>query len=196
MIIKSNIGVVTAEIISKLQTLRDREYLLRPLCFDIIDKMTKRIHIDGKDATERPIGTYSKGYMAIRTGVFKNSEVYKKGTQKGKAKNAGTFTDRTIRLNKENGVFSGEDKVGGARPQYHRSADPKVIISLTRQLENDWSVIATDKGYGVGFLNPLNLQKARWAEATYKKDIFRLSPAELKFVEMRIGELVKKALDG
>ena len=75
MVSKSNLGIVTAQIIAKLQVLKDREYLLQPLCFDIIDKMTNRIHVDGKASNVSPIGTYSMGYMAIRTGVFKNSDV-------------------------------------------------------------------------------------------------------------------------
>ena len=41
----------------------------------------------------------------------------------------------------------------------------------------------------------MNLQKARGAETTHKKEIFSLSPAELQFVEARVGELVKKALE-
>jgi hypothetical protein len=50
------------------------------------------------------------------------------------------LTDRTFRLNKENGILSGEDKAGSARPNYHMSGDAKVIIALARQLENDLSV--------------------------------------------------------
>ncbi len=193
MRIKTNIGVITERIKAKLSILNDHEYLLRPVCFDVIELMTNRIHMEGKDSDGNAIGTYSKGYMAIRTGVFQNSERFKKGAQKGKVKNAGKFTDRTIRLNKQTGVFTGEDKVGTERPNYHRSSDPKVIISLTRQLENDWSVIATNAGYGIGFKNPFNLQKARWAEATYKKDIFKTTIAEREYAIKKIQGLIKQA---
>lgn len=177
MRIKSNIGDVTESLRGKLKLLADKEYLLRPVCFDVIDLMTKRIHVDGKASDEAPIGTYSEGYMKVRTGTFVNAEKFSRGKQKGKNKNAGTNT-----------------RSGAARPQYQRSADTKVVISLTRQLENDWSVIATQKGYGIGFLNDFNLQKARWTEGTYNKKIFSLSPSETKYAIDLIQDLTRKAL--
>ena len=35
--------------------------------------------------------------------------------------------------------------------KYNRNSDPKIIFSLTGQMENDLGVIATDNGYGIGF---------------------------------------------
>lgn len=70
--------------------------------------------------------------------------------------------------------------------KYNRSSDTKIIVSLTRQLENDWSVIATNRGYGVGFKNSFNLQKARWVEENKKVAIFSLSPTE----ERKIGDII------
>jgi hypothetical protein len=78
--------------------------------------------------------------------------------------------------------------------KYNRKSDTKVIVSLTRQLENDWSVIATESGYGVGFKNSLNLQKARWVEEGKSKQIFSLSPSEIKYITETIAELVSNAL--
>lgn len=78
--------------------------------------------------------------------------------------------------------------------KYNRSSDTKIIVSLTRQLENNWSVIATDKGYGVGFLNPFNLQKARWVEQNKGVKIFSLSPSEEKKLSQVIQELVTDVL--
>ena len=78
--------------------------------------------------------------------------------------------------------------------KYNRGADSKIIVSLTRQLENDWSVIATDDGYGIGFLNALNFQKARWVEQNKEKVIFSLSPAEQQHVNEVVAQLVKDAL--
>lgn len=78
--------------------------------------------------------------------------------------------------------------------KYNRSSDSKIIVSLTRQLENDWSVIATPKGYGVGFLNALNLQKARWVEENKEKKIFSLSRSEENKLSEVVQELVTNAL--
>lgn len=145
--INTNLSTVTGKLQERLNKLRDKDYLLRPVMFDLIDLMTKRIHIDGKASDEAPIGTYSKGYLALR------------------------------------------------QREYNRNNDPKVIVSLTRQLENDWSVIATDKGYGIGFKNPFNLQKARWVEETKSKRIFSLSPSEEKYASDYFNDLVNKALN-
>jgi ADP-heptose:LPS heptosyltransferase len=79
--------------------------------------------------------------------------------------------------------------------KYKRDASNKVIVSLTRQLENNWSVIATQNGYGIGFLNPFNLQKARWVEGTKDKTIFTLSKSETQYAVDRINELVADALN-
>lgn len=79
--------------------------------------------------------------------------------------------------------------------RYKRDASNKVIVSLTRQLENNWAVIATQNGYGIGFLNPFNEQKARWVEASKSKKIFDLSKAETQFAIDRINEQVANALN-
>lgn len=64
------------------------------------------------------------------------------------------------------------------RPKFNRSNDPKVILSLSRQMENDFSVVATSSKYGLGFKNDLNFDKATWLEGTYKKKIYALTSAE------------------
>lgn len=194
--IKTNIGAVTDAIRAKLALLSDKENLPRILAFDTIDLMTKRIHIDGKDSDDTQIGTYSKGYMAVRTGNFKNSEKFSRGKNKGKNKNAGVVTKQNVATPFGKSKFAVQNIEADKTPRinYNRSSDTKVIISLTRQLENNWSVIVTGKGYGVGFLNPHNLDKARWTEATYKKKIFSLSPFEIKTIKEIIQDNVSDVL--
>lgn len=144
--VKTNIASITGELNSKLKRLTDKDYLLRPVCFDLIDLMTNRIHNRGNAADDSPIGTYSRGYLAVR------------------------------------------------QKKYNRSSDNKVIVSLTRQLENDWSVIATANGYAIGFLNQFNLQKARWVESIKEKRIFQLSQQEQDYATNRLNEIVSQAL--
>lgn len=143
--VNTNIAEVNARINEKLNKLKDKEYLLRPLCFDLLELMKKRIHEDGKNAGGSSIGAYSKGYLRLR------------------------------------------------QTKYKRNSDPKVIVSLTRQLENDWSVIATSKGYGIGFKNKFNLQKARWVE-DMKGRIFSLAPQENKYASDFIAHKTSEAL--
>ena len=103
--------------------------------------------------------------------------------QKGEASDdgqIGTYSNSYLRLRQR---------------QYKRDASNKVIVSLTRQLENNWSVIATQNGYGVGFTNPFNLKKARWVEGIKSKSIFSLSKTEQTYAIDRINELVSDALN-
>lgn len=61
----------------------------------------------------------------------------------------------------------------------NRENDGKVVLSLTRNMENDFQVIPTDTGYGLGFNNPDNVKKADWLQngtkattvKAYKRDI-------------------------
>lgn len=76
--------------------------------------------------------------------------------------------------------------------RYNRTADPKVILSLTGQMENDWSVIALgNQSYGLGYKNSLNADKANWNEDRYGK-IFALTKDELKQVQLIVNAWVKK----
>lgn len=77
-----------------------------------------------------------------------------------------------------------------------RGKDEKVIVSLTRQLENDWAVIPTENGYGIGFKNPLNTQKAKWVEENKGKKIFKLTAEERQEAVLSIRDQVKKLLSG
>lgn len=146
MTIKSNIKVVSGRIKQQLETLKNKDYLLRPVAIEVIPMMTERIHQKGVASDGNQIGTYSNSYLRLR------------------------------------------------QAKYKRDASSKVIVSLTRQLENNWSVIATQNGYGIGFINPFNLQKARWVEENKGKIIFSLSKAEQSYAVERINELVSDAL--
>lgn len=194
---RSNIGEMSARVLGKLAILNDKEYLLRPVCFDMIELMTKRIHIDGKNSNDAQIGTYSKGYMALRTGAFKNAEKFTRGKNKGQNKNAGVVSKRRVATPFGKSSYAYQNIEGDkiARQNYNRSNDTKIIVSLTRQLENDWSVIATEKGYGIGFLNKFNLQKARWVEENKDQKIFYLTKNEQEHALTIIQEQVKKALN-
>jgi hypothetical protein len=164
--ITSNIAEVTQRITIQLSALADKDKLLRGLAAGILPVVKTRVHEQGLDATESPIGTYSPGYMKVRTGDF-NSPVITRGKKKGEV-----------------------------RPNYNRSRDTKVIGSLTRQMENDLSVIETPDGYGLGYKNEFNFQKSQWLEETYKKKIWQLTPTELSMVGEYAAEYSTRELNG
>lgn len=145
--IEANIAKVISGIAGKLEKLKDKNYLLRPVAIETIANMKQRIHKDGKASDGGQIGTYSVGYLKLR------------------------------------------------QAKYKRSSDQKVVVALTSQLENDWAVLATENGYGIGFNNPFNGKKARWVEKNQKKTIFNLTKDEKQYVTERLDELTKDALD-
>ncbi len=107
--VKTNISAVFDKISLTLAglTVKNKEKLLKPVMFGLIDKMTKRIHEDGRATDGGQIGTYNAEYI------------------------------KYVRNNDKTGI--------------HRGASKKIIVSLTTQLENSWTVIDTPKGYGIGF---------------------------------------------
>lgn len=150
--VNTNIAEVSERLRAKLEKVKDKETLLRPLCFDLVEIMTKRIHKRGENASGTQIGTYSNPYLKYRERGDPKNNVAPRGT------------------------------------------DSKVIVSLTRELENDWSVIGTPKGYGIGFKNVFNLQKARWVEVM-KGVIFSMTSQENKYASDFINHHVSEALN-
>lgn len=146
----------------------------------IAGEWRKRIHQDGLAADGSQIGTYSPGYMKVRTGNYPNKGVYKSGKRKGEQKDSGVYT-------------KGKNK-GRPRIKYNRTADTDVVASLTRQMESDMKAFPLESGAAVGYSNDRNFQKSQWVENTYKKKIFDLTDAEEKEVMRIADEEVQKAL--
>lgn len=82
-----------------------------------------------------------------------------------------------------------------ARKKAGRGQSPVIIVSLTRQLENNWSVLETTNGYGIGFTNPFNADKLRWVEEIKDRVISNLTTQEIDYAFDRINELVEQALN-
>lgn len=197
IVITSNISQIVGVKLEQIRSLKNNpDPVLRTVALAVLPQMKYRVHVEGKDSAGGQIGIYSPGYMIVRTGNYKNAGKVSKGKNKGKLKDSGTFTDATIRLNKQTGVFTGEDKIGKARPRYNRDADTKVILSLTRQMENDMSVFETPRGYGIGYLNPLNLKKALYCEETYKKKILtKLTEGEIELAQKTANDFLPEYLN-
>lgn len=61
----------------------------------------------------------------------------------------GTYTNKYLKVRQE---------------KFSRTSDRKVIFSLTRNMENDLTVIADGDKYNIGFNNPDNFKKAQWLQ--------------------------------
>lgn len=176
--IRINIGKTISKYQNVISAIQDKDKLLRSCAAGVLPVMKDRIHVKGLDSEEKPIGMYSEGYMKVRTGNYGNSKRFTKGKNKGKTKDAG--------------AYSRGKNAGKPRKQYNRTSDPKKVYSLTRQMENDFSVQATDKGYGLGFNNAFNAQKAEWVQQQDKKAVYKISEKENKLaVEIAIGYIKK-----
>ena len=86
---------------------------------------------------------------------------------------------------------------------FNRTDDKKIIVSLTRRLENDWGVIATERGWAIGFLNKqkgtkdhiVSSDKMKFVEEKKNKKIASLSKSEKEYAINKIRKLVKAELD-
>lgn len=125
---------------------QETDKLLRTIASTLTGMMRDRVHVQGKDANDNQIGTYSPEYMKVRTNDFKSAKIVR-GVNKGQA-----------------------------RKKYNRTSDTKVILSLTRQMENDMAIcernpIKIPYGYAIGYQNDFNFDKLTWLEQKYKKQI-------------------------
>lgn len=153
----SNIDSVITLVTAQLESIDIRE-MTALQATSVMGEMRKRIHVDGKASDGSQIGSYSPGYIKVRSGVFQ-SPVIARGRNKG-----------------------------GAREKYNRGSDAKVILSLTRQMEGDLTVIPLDDGTGIGYNNVDNFNKSQWAEKTYGKKIFHLTEREREIIQIT-GEI-------
>lgn len=72
-----------------------------------------------------------------------------------------------------------------------KTADKKITLSFTRQMQNDWKIIPLQNGYGLGFSNSFNADKARWAEERFGS-IYKLTPDEQKVLRLLIDDWLSK----
>lgn len=79
-----------------------------------------------------------------------------------------------------------------ARAKAKRGTSNKVILSLTRAMENSYEIRPIANGYGIGFTTAENAQKARWCESTYKKAIFAPTAEERALVKQIADDFITK----
>jgi hypothetical protein len=84
-----------------------------------------------------------------------------------------------VRGEKANGEAIGTYKNSylKVREKYNRGTDKKKILSLTRQMEQDFVPVAEGNEYGLGYNNKHNLDKATWQEEA-NPGTFELSESE------------------
>ena len=185
--VTTTISVVVADLQQIVNRIKEPDKMLRNIASTLTGVIRDRVHTQGKASDGEQIGTYSESYMKVRTGNYGNSGRISKGKNKGEVKNAG--------------VFSKGPQKGQARPKYNRTNDTKVVISLTRQQENDLGTnvadpVKTEGGYGIGFKNPENWEKSQHVEKLYKKPIWNLTKSEETLVQQIAEKYTEDAITG
>jgi hypothetical protein len=197
----SNLQNVIARIGTVLQSI-DTDAMTKEMATTAVGMMHDRIHGQGKASDGSGIGTYSAGYMKVRTGDFGNSARVSRGNNKGNPKDAGTYARGA--------------KKGKLRPNYHRAGSTDVILSLTREMENDFAgypqgsggtpkPFRSDNGnWSIGFIrNPnrsgkafTHMDIARNAERMlYGKPVYSLSADEQTAVDSVLEKYVVNAFN-
>lgn len=95
----------------------------------------------------------------------------------------------------QDGIASDGSQIGEYTPAYikytrmkaGRGTDNKVILSLTRSMENSLELYPIPNGTGIGFSTQENWQKAQWCTETYGKEIYAPTDSEAAMVTA-IGE--------
>jgi hypothetical protein len=163
---------------------------MNALCLEIANSLKSeikhRIHEEGKAADGSEIGTYSKGYIKVRTGNYddikrKNGDYYSGGAKYKRGAKKGDFKEKKSQEKSEAGVFSRGPRKGQPRPVYNRKNENGVILSLTRQMEKDMDAtnpIPIEGGYGIGFTNDFNYDKSQWNDKRYGKTVYDLTEKE------------------
>lgn len=79
-----------------------------------------------------------------------------------------------------------------ARAKAKRGTDNKVILSLTRSMEDSYELYPIENGTGIGFNTTENMQKARWCEDTYQKPIFKPTAEEETMVKQIAEDFIAR----
>lgn len=188
--IEISINNAIGELVEKFKSI-DLDTLLKIIATNTLPEIRRRVHVEGKASDGSQIGTYSKGYMTLRTGEYKN---------KGKS-NAGHYTKGNSAVydikSRKAVKYHSPRKVSGSsmRTMYNWPNDPKVILALTRKMQQQMVVLKTDNGWGIGYTNVDDFNKAIWNEARYKKSIWNLTEEEADLVKKASEEYINLKLN-
>lgn len=102
----------------------------------------------------------------------------------------------------QDGIASDGSPIGTYTPAYvkyvrskkGRGTDNKVILSLTRSMENSMEIYPITGGTGIGFSTKENWQKAKWCEETYGKAIYLPTAQETEMVNAIAEDYISKHL--
>lgn len=184
----SNIKDVVGELAAKLATLQKGgqgyDSTLREVATTMRAEMSRRIHSEGKNSNGSDIGSYSikPMYVSLRAvpkpkgvGRGKNGQTkFANGKPHASKYYAGGYSDYKTDV--------GRNKLG------------KVNLSLTGQLSNQFSVIATTNGYGLGWANTEMYDRSQALTKKYGQ-VWNLTESEAKMSNEIAQEQINKIIN-
>lgn len=192
----SNIKDVVGSLAAKLATLQKGgagyDSTLREVATTMRAEMSRRIHSDGKNSNDADIGRYSTKpiYVSVATNVGRSfgrpigktgKSKYASGKKKGQDHKSRYFAGGYSEFK----TAIGRNRLG------------KVNLSLSGQIANQFSVIATSNGYGLGWSNTEMQDRAAALEKKYGQDSFKvwaLTESEQKLSNEIAQEQINKII--
>jgi hypothetical protein len=139
----------------------------------VLPAMSSRIHEQGLSADGDSIGQYSSKSLYVSVGEYPGIAVgtpagktgktkFKKGKKKGQPHTSRYFEGGYAEFKTDTGLSEGG----------------KVNLVLTGQLRDEFGVVATANGFGLGWSDPEKADRAQALETKYGKKIWALTADE------------------
>lgn len=192
----SNVKDVTLKYINALEQLKKGsegyDSTLREVATTMRGELTRRIHSEGKNSANATIGEYSTKpiYVSVNNNV---------------GRSFGRPIGKTGRSKFESGKKKGQDHksryFAGGYKEYKtaigRNRLGTVNLSLSGQLANQFSVIATSNGYGLGWNNTEMFERAGHLEKKYGQGskVWALTEDEKTLTAEIVNNRIKKLLN-
>ncbi|MBX7227831.1 MAG: hypothetical protein K1X55_17480 [Chitinophagales bacterium] len=169
--IRTNIGIIGPEILSRIELLRNPSEQLKIVANDVLVLINERIHEKGLAADETKIGTYSSQYLKFRG-------------DNGRGGKTDVFLSFTRQLQNSLDVVQTENGWG-------------IGIINDSRLPMDNFLNKKNKAKGKTRKNGVtNSELIKYLEDKYKKKIWSLTPGEINYAVNKLNALIKADLHG
>lgn len=187
--LKTNFTQALGPLVAKLQDSRLYDTAIRTAATSVLGEMKTRIHEQGKAADGSDIGTYSKKPIYVSITANPGKSFGRPIGKSGKSKFA-------------SGKKKGQDHKSRYFPQGYseyktaigRNQLGKVNLSLSGQLNSQLALIATSRGYGLGWPDDEKLKRSAFLEKKYGKKIWALAGKEKEIALAAAENVIKRAL--
>ena len=123
--------------------------------------------------------------------------IFEKGQDANRGQ-IGTYGTKPISISKaKQARNTGQTYFPGGYAQYHGKigkGSSKVILRNTDQMYMDYQIVSSGSGFGFGFQNSFNSEKAGWMTDKYDKEIFQISDEELDLLGNVLVDQLNKAI--